>query len=181
MRKMIYSLYSFDIPENIGGEFGKIHDKVINIKGQYKGPYNEIHEKAVKEGFDKNGKLIHRSVYDETGNYHSFDDEPSLSRWNENGILILRTWCIHGKLARENGPAEQMWYENGVLCKEVYCNLNVKGESCFHRIAEPAVIKFTKNGHHSFIAYWENGNFISGGIFNDAGYYVPSYSIMRKY
>jgi len=83
--------------------------------------------KIIKAGKNKysDRSIIIEETKNELGEYHSENDEPSLSiickRSDSETVILNRTWHKNGVLHRENGPAvddlygSKAWYKDGLL------------------------------------------------------------------
>lgn len=90
--------------------------------------------------------------YDEHGKPHSYNDDPALVKFYENGSVKSKTWCKHGIIHRDKNPAVIRYGKEGKVEVEIWFK---DGE--IHRPYGAAITKYFPNGNPKEKSWLVNG------------------------
>lgn len=134
----------------------------LKKKVWYKGTdFHRDGDKPAYIVYDKSGNIIEKTWYKNNDIYRD-DDKPAVVHY-KSGNVSKEVWYLEGeRLGRRNdkpaviahwgdGVTERSWYDNGVRKKAWY-----KGEK-LHRIHNPAVAYYDKNGWRTKYEWWVDG------------------------
>lgn len=98
------------------------------------------------------------------GIQHRDDDQPSMIRYFDNGLLHSKTWYKNQQIHRDNGPAYILYHCNGTICLETWYKNGIA-----HNEFGPAKIVYNDDGSVKTRDYYLCGNRVN---FSDLQDYI---------